>query len=65
MQISPLASYEVAPDGTSVKLNLLDGDVKPASLLVAFALVQVLARNMPTRWSSQCATRRSRRWPSS
>ena len=47
-EISSLTTYEVAPDGTSVKLNLLDGDGKPASLIVPFALVQVLARNMPT-----------------
>ena len=46
-EISSLTTYEVAPDGTSVKLNVLDGDGKPASLIIPFALVQVLARNMP------------------
>ena len=47
MEISSLTTYEVAPDGTSVKLNLLDRDGKPASLIVPFTLVQVLARNIP------------------
>jgi hypothetical protein len=46
-QVSCLTTFEVAADGSMVKLNLLDADGKPASLIVPFALVRVLALSMP------------------
>src|SRR5262245_58431139 len=46
LHIESLTTYEVAPDGSSVKLNLLDGDGKPASLIVPMEPLRVLASSM-------------------
>src|SRR5262245_37400112 len=47
LQVKSLTTFEVAPDGSMVKLNLLDAEGRPVSLLVPFALVRVLAMSMP------------------
>ena len=47
MQVESLTTYEVAPDGSRVKLNLLDAEGKPASLIVPLEALRVLALSMP------------------
>ena len=58
LQVESLTNYEVAPDGSSVKLNVLDADGRPASLIVPFEPLRALAMSMPkiVLHALRCAT---------
>jgi hypothetical protein len=47
MEVTSLTTYEVAPDGSSVKLNLLDAAGRDASLIVPLEALTTLALSMP------------------
>ena len=47
VQVESLTTYEVAPDGSSVKLNLLDERGEPTSLIVPFEMLRILTMSMP------------------
>jgi len=46
LQVESLTTYEVAPDGSSVKLNLTDSEGKPGSVIVPLEPLRVLATSM-------------------
>src|SRR5262245_50299973 len=46
MEVESLTTYEVAPDGSSVKLNVVDADGKPGSVIFPLEPLRVLATSM-------------------
>lgn len=47
IDVASLTNYEVAPDGSSVKLNVLDAEGKDASVIVPMDALTTLALSMP------------------
>ena len=47
IDVASLTNYEVAPDGSSVKLNVLDAEGKDASVIVPMEALTTLALSMP------------------
>ena len=47
IEVGSLTTYEVAPDGFSVKLNVRDADGRDASLIVPLEHLRALALSMP------------------
>lgn len=47
IEVAALTTYEVAPDGSGVRMNVLDVDGKPAHVVVPLDCLRALALTMP------------------
>jgi len=47
IEVTALTNYEVAPDGSSVKLNVLDAGGRDASFIVPLGTLRALALSLP------------------
>lgn len=47
IEIQALRTYEVAPDGSGVRMNVIDAVGKPASVIVPIDCLRALALTMP------------------
>lgn len=47
IEVTAFTTYEVAPDGTGVRMNVLDAVGKPASVIVPIDCLRALELTMP------------------